>query len=119
MYTIYWDYKTFKGNKVSFESREEANEVWKLLQESGATNMHPEKPVEKKNIVKVVFPSGSKRYTYLTKEKVEVGALVVVWTSEGRQVVKVVDSGTMSISELEKICPISRFKYIEGKVVAA
>lgn len=122
MFTITWDFKGFSGNRLSFEDREEANAVWQLLKESGATNMRAESDPPKqmkKHVVRCVFPGGSKPYTYLCKEKVEVGANVVVWTSDGRQIVKVIDSGMMSDQELAKICPLSRFRYIEGKVVSA
>jgi len=120
MCTIIWDYKGFKDNKISFEDRNDANEIWKQLKEAGATNLRAEKPeIAKKFVVQVVFARSGKKYTYLAKEKVEVGSLVVVWTTDGRQVVQVVDSGMMSDAELAMICPLEKFRYIEGKVVAA
>ena len=69
-------------------------------------------------VVKVTFGSG-RLYTYLTKTLVEAGALVVVWTNDGPVVVSVVESGEMTESELRKVCPLSQYKYIKGKVVAA
>ena len=75
--------------------------------------------VKKHFVVKVVFTPGGRPYTYLCNSKIAIGDLVVVWTQDGRQVVRVIDSGEMTDSELEKICPISRFRHIEGRVVAA
>lgn len=74
---------------------------------------------EKKRYVKVRFNGGAKLYTYLCKEKVNVGNLVVVWTSDGRELVTVVECGEATDAELEAICPLSKFKYIRGRVVAA
>lgn len=79
-----------------------------------------EKPqTEKKRYVKVRFNGGAKLYTYLCKEKVNVGDLVVVWTSDGRELVTVVEFGEATDAELEAICPLSKFKYISGRVIAA
>ena len=73
----------------------------------------------KKRYVKIRFNGGSKTYTYLCKEKVNIGELVVVWTDDGRELVTVVEFGEATDAELEAICPLSKFKYISGRVVAA
>ena len=121
---ITWDYCGFH-NKVEFENDEAgkaaAREIWLALHEMPdvANLTPPPKVTQKRRVVRVVFSRGSKPYTYLSKEKVEVGSHVVVYTSDGPQIVTVIDSGEMSDSELEKICPLNKFQYIHGKVVPA
>lgn len=120
MYIIYWDYKSYTGNKYVTSDKDEANNVWNQLRLSGATNMrHETNEPAKRKVVRCKFSNYGKTYTYLCKEKVEVGSHVVVWTTDGRQIVTVVEYGEMTDAELAKICPLDRFKYIEGKVVAA
>ena len=109
--------------ELSFDDKKEANDAWTIFNSSKdivsvrTETRCPPKP--KKKVVRVVFPGGSRPYTYLTKELVPVGSHVVVWTTDGRQVVTVIDSGEMSDAELAQICDLKRFRYIEGMVVAA
>ena len=108
---------------MSFMDAKSANNFVVALRNSGICNIYASssgesKTVKKHFIVKVSFGSG-KLYTYLSKTKVEAGAMVVVWTTDGPTVVSVVESGEMTESELVKICPMNQFKYIKGKVVAA
>lgn len=124
MFTIQYSYKNFVGNKVSFHTREEANECWVALKAmpgvSAMQALTDEKPAPKRyNVCRVQFVPNGKPYTYLSKDRVNIGSTVVVWTSEGRQLVEVVDSGEMSEPELLKICPKDRFKYIAGVVIPA
>ena len=101
--------------------RAEANEIWLTLRKiEGVTNLYPHPQSQKKrNVVRVVFNLGGKPYTYLCKSKVGVGEKVVVYTFDGPQLVTVIESGELTDSELEKICPLAQFKYLAGKVVPA
>ena len=123
MFTLEWKYKQFEGNKITFENREEAKECWAALRTMPgilSLNGYEDKPQPKRyNVCRVQFVPGGKPYTYLSRDKVSVGSTVVVWTTDGRELVKVIDSGVMTESELAKICPLNRFKYIEGKVEPA
>ena len=122
---IAWDFEG-RHNEACFEDtavgRSAANEIWLALRGlQGVTNLYPipKTTTPKKKIVKVAFCPGGKHYTYLCKNSVGIGEKVVVCTTDGDQVVTVVDSGEMSDAELESICPLSQFKYIIGKIVPA
>jgi hypothetical protein len=118
MFTISWNYKEF-ANEISFKDKEAANEVWQILRTTpDVTNLKPE-PEKKYIAVRVVFTPGGKRYTYLSKSKLNVGDTAVVWTTDGRQFVKVIECAEVTKSYLEKTLPFSKYRYIEGKVVAA
>lgn len=124
MFEITWDYNTFSGNKMSFHTADEANSFWKALKEIPGVScmraIYPKtKPQSKFNVCRVTFVSSGKPYTYLCKTKINPGDSVIVRTQDGLQVVTVIDSGEMTESELAKICPMSKFRYIEGKVVNA
>lgn len=121
MYIISWTYKGFAENQMSFFSREEANEAWTLLKQSGATELHAKKdqPTEPVfDTVSVVFYGGVKEYTYLTRKPIERGALVVVETSDGREVVQVTRGRKQTKTELEALLPFEKYKYIVGEVIA-
>lgn len=119
MYKIIW---LFCGtqNEMSFDDPKEANQVWKMLKHiPGVENMKAVIPEKKHNVVRVVFPGGTREYTYLTNNPVKVGNYVVVEGLDRKEIVKVVYSGEMTDPELSAICPLDRFKYILGVVVAA
>ena len=125
MFTISWNYKpfkngtTFENNEVSFKDKNIANEVWQVLRMTpGVTNLKPE-PEEKYIAVRVEFRPGGKPYTYLAHSKLEVGDTAVVWTSDGRQLVTVIECAETTKSELEKRLPFSRYSFVEGKLVTA
>jgi len=121
MFTITWSFKGFVGNQMSFFSREEANECWTLLKQSGATNMKAESDQPKEPVfdtVSIVFYGGVKEYTYLTRKPIERGALVVVETSDGREVVQVTRGRKQTKTELEALLPLEKYKYIVGEVIA-
>ena len=107
---------------VSFDDREMANDAWRELKSCpGVTDMTHKTAdtVQRFIAVRVQFPNYSKVYTYLAKEKVQPGSHVVVGTTDGLKVVTVVECAETSKTELEKICELSKFQYIRGKVVAA
>lgn len=121
MFTIIWDFENYSGNRVSFFSREEANECWTLLKQSGATNMKAESDKPKEPVfdtVSVIFCGGIKEYTYLARKPIERGTLVVVETSDGRKVVQVTCGRKQTKAELEAFLPFEKYKYIVGEVVA-
>ena len=119
MYKIIWSFNDTQ-NEISFDNPKEANEAWRLLKYTpGVSGMKAVMPEKKHNVVRVVFPGGVKEYTYLTHKPVPKGGLVVVEGLDGDKVVKVVSSDEMTDSELAKICPLAKFKYVIGVVVAA
>lgn len=80
---------------------------------SGTVYRKADKPATPKHfVVRVTFDNYYKTYTYLAKRKIQVGTTVHVRTEDGVKPVLVVDSGEMTESELAKICPLNRFKYI-------
>ena len=119
MYKIIW---VFNGtqNEIGFDDPKEANEAWQTLKQTpGVSGMKAVMPEKKHNVVRVVFPGGIKEYTYLTHKPVPEGNYVVVEGFDGDEVVKVISSAEMTDSELAKICPLTKFKYVIGVVVAA
>ena len=112
---------------VSFEDKALANKTWQLLRKTpGVVNITTQKDetkpattVKKYPVVRVRFTPGGKTYTYLTKIVCKPGDMVIVHTTDGREIVDVVEYGEMTKEELAKICPLERFQYIRGKVVAA
>lgn len=123
MFQIVWkdaDGRNMYANTMNEHDTEAYVEVLKSVGIEPTIFRKTEKPrPEKKRYVKVRFGSGVKTYTYLCKEKIGVGELVVVWTADGRELVTVVESGEATDAELEQICPLNKFKYISGRVVAA
>ena len=119
MYKIIWSFNDMQ-NEIDFDDPKEANEAWQLLKHTpGVSEMKAVMPEKKHNVVRVVFPGGAKEYTYLTHKAVPKGGLVVVEGLDGDEVVKVVSSDEMTDAELAKICPLTKFKYVIGVVVAA
>jgi len=123
MLQIIWDYKNYKDNKIEFyeEDRESANNLWQYLSnDPDVSNVRTSGKKAKRYIaVKVTFTNGGKPYTYLAKSMLNPGDLAMVYTSEGREIVKVIECTEMEESALEKIYPVSKLKYISGKIVAA
>jgi hypothetical protein len=123
MYQVNWKNgsELLSVNAYSTEEKETFVKALSLAGFTAIVNCLSEtaQAAKKRFVVKIVFTPGGRPYTYLCNSKIPVGDLVVVWTQDGRQVVRVIDSGEMTDSELEKICPIGRFRYIEGRVVAA
>lgn len=123
MYQILWkdeQGRVIFANALTEHDTEAYVEVLKSIGVEPTVFRKTDKPQpEKKRYVKVRFDGGAKLYTYLCKEKVNIGDLVVVWTNDGRELVTVVESGEATDAELETICPLSKFKYIRGRVVAA
>lgn len=126
MFIIYWDYLNrnnicFQNNKMEFSTREAANDFWKTLKDmDGITNIRTETDQPKKKYIALqcVFSGGSRQYTYLSKSKVDVGSFVVVYTNDGRELVRVVSCAEKTEAELTETLPMSKYKYIQGKVVA-
>ena len=116
MFQIVWKDKLNQDMHVNAYTEEEKDEIVQLLTAAGFFGTVYRKTERKWKVCKIEFVKGGKPYTYLTKECVPVGSLVVVCTSDGPQIVKVVDSGEMTNAELERICPLSKFKYISGIV---
>lgn len=112
---------------ASFEDKTIANETWKILKKiPGVAEIttHTDEPkptvtIKKYPVVRVRFTPGGKIYTYLTKIPCKPGDMVIVHTTDGREIVDVVEYGEMTKEELARICPLERFQYIRGKVVAA
>lgn len=104
----------------TFDDKVKANNRWvELRRDVTVVNMRPsttEGP-EQYIAVQVVFSNYGKRYTYLAKEPVEIGQLVVVRTADGLQVVTCVSCNRVTRSQLELVLPFSKYKYITGKVV--
>ena len=123
MYQIIWkdtDGRNMYTNALTKHDTEAYINVLKSIGIEPTVFCKTEKPQpEKKRYVKIRFNGGAKLYTYLCKEKVNIGDLVVVWTSDGRELVTVAEFGEATDAELEAICPLSKFKYISGRVVAA
>lgn len=123
MYQIIWkdtDGRDMYANTLTEHDTEAYIEVLKSIGIEPTVFRKTEKPQPaKKRYVKIRFNGGSKAYTYLCKEKVNVGELVVVWTADGRELVTVIESGEATDAELEEICPLNKFKHICGRVVAA
>ena len=119
MYTIKWIFSGI-ANTAKFDTATEANNFWKMLKKiPGVENMEAIAPEKKFNVVRVTFNGGVKEYTYLTNKPVNSGSFVVVEGNDGKEVVKVASSGEMTESQLVKICPLNKFKYITGLVVPA
>ena len=110
----------YRDFEETFEDKDKANKRWlELKHDPAIANMRPsttEQP-EQYIAVQVVFANYSKKYTYLAKEPVEIGQLVVVRTADGLQVVTCVGCTRATRSQLETICPFNKFKKIVGKVV--
>lgn len=123
MYQIIWkdsDGRNMYANTVTEHDTQAYIEVLRTIGIEPTVFRKAEKPQpEKKRYVKVRFDGGAKLYTYLCKEKVSVGELVVVWTADGRELVTVIESGEATDAELEQICPLNKFKYVSGRVVEA
>ena len=125
MYIITYDEQRdiyyYRNITESFENRDKANNRWLELKNNplilnmrhSVTEEHEQTYIA----VQVVFNNYSKKYTYLAKEPVEVGQLVVVRTSVGLQIVTCVSCTRATKSQLETICPFNKFKRIVGKVV--
>lgn len=111
----------YRNFEESFDDKDKANQRWlELKKDRAIANMRhstTEEPEQTYIAVQVLFPNYSKKYTYLAKEPVEVGQLVVVGTTEGYKVVTCVSCTRATRSQLEIICPFNKFKRIVGKVV--
>ena len=125
-YVIIWDYvdkdKRLYTQEISFDNREEANNAWKEMKQNGCfINMRHETRGAKKKYfaVRVQFCQGGKYYTYLSKIDVKIGDAVVVRSDDGLIVLAVQWAGELTKTQLEQICPLSKFKYIYGKVQIA
>ena len=105
----------------SFADRNDANKRWLALkQDRFVLNMRhttTEEPEQTYIAVQVIFNNYGKKYTYLSKEPVEVGQYVVVRTSDGLQIVTCVGCNRVTRSQLEVVLPFNKYKYITGKVV--
>lgn len=126
MYHLTWKFQTYIS-KMSFDDKDLANEMWQILRKTpGVTDLKPYKDepkpattIKKYPVVRIRFTPGGKTYTYLTKIPCKPGDMVIVHTTDGREIVDVVEYGEMTKEELAKICPLERFQYIRGKVIAA
>jgi len=110
----------YRNITESFEDRDKANNRWIELKKNPLiANMRPSTTEEPEQYiaVQVLFNNYSKRYTYLAKEPVEVGQLVVVRTADGLQVVTCVGCSRVTKAQLEVVLPFNKYKYITGKVV--
>lgn len=123
MFQIIWkdsDGRNMYANTMTEHDTEAYVKILRTIGIEPVVFRKAEKPQPaKKRYVKIRFNGGAKLYTYLCKEKVNIGDLVVVWTSDGRELVTVAEFGEATDVELEAICPLSKFKYISGRVVAA
>ena len=124
MYIIMYDKEVdiyyYRNIMESYKDRDEANKRWlELKRDPAVMNMrhNVEEPEQTYIAVQVLFSHYSKKYTYLAKDPVEVGQLVVVRTEEGLKVVTCVSCTRATRSQLEVICPFNKFKRIVGKVV--
>lgn len=125
MYIITYDEQRgiyyYRNITESFDNKDKANSRWLELKNNPLiVNMRhsiSEEPEQTYIAVQVLFSNYSKKYTYLAKEPVEVGQLVVVRTEEGLKVVTCVSCTRATRSQLEVICPFNKFKRIVGKVV--
>lgn len=124
MYRISWDYVDEQGfvhqnNKVDFDNKDEANDQWVAMKNSGIyLNMEATVVDDKYIAITVTFQNYSKDYTYLAKKKIN-SKYCVVDTSEGLKVVKVKKCYETTKAELEKALPFSRYQYIKGIVKEA
>ena len=111
----------YRNITESFENKDKANNRWVELKNNPMiVNMRhsiSEEPEQTYIAVQVLFSNYGKRYTYLAKEPIEVGQLVVVRTADGLQVVTCVSCNRVTKSQLEVVLPFNKYKYITGKVV--
>ena len=126
-YVIIYD-KFYKGNDGTnqaelnieriFDNPNEANEAWKAIRAiHGVANIRTKKIIETYRTVSVQFKSNGKLFTYLTKNKVNVGDIVAVRGYNGIELLKVIESKEQSREELEAVLPMNEYKYVIGKVV--
>lgn len=112
MFQIVWSHGQ-ETMHVNAWTEEEKDVYVQALTAAGVSGKVYHKAEPKKHfVVKVQFDGYWKQYTYLTRHKVAIGTTVYVSTTDGLKPVIVVDSGEMSETELAKILPINKFKYI-------
>lgn len=114
MYQIVWNRGAEKLHINAYTETEKDLYVQALTAAGmSGTVYHKVEPGQKKHlVVRVKFDGSSKYYTYLTKQKIQPGTTVYISTTEGKKEVLVYESGEMTESELSKILPLDRFKYI-------
>lgn len=114
MYQIVWNRGVEKLHINAYTETEKDLYVQALTAAGmSGTVYHKAEPGQKKHlVVRVRFDGSNKDYTYLAKRKIAPGTTVYVSTTEGLKPVLVYESGEMTESELSKILPLNRFKYI-------
>lgn len=114
-------YQIMYGNdKLVANSIEERNAYANVLKDIGV-----DYTVDEQYLVALVqFQNDSRVYTYFTREVLPDFSYAVVESSEWRageekscyKIVTVIRCTMRTKSELEKICPLSRYKWVQGVV---